>query len=151
MSEKASTLVTQAKQWATQYGDFANGPEGAALTVPLRARAAWEANDARTYAGLFVENGSELIGDTQLKGSQEVLEYLTEAFEGPYRGSRLVEEPEDIRLISDDVAVVVTQGGVVRSGETAALPENRYRAMWMIVKRDGDWRLFTHQTSPLGG
>src|SRR3954470_7511771 len=55
MSEKASSLVAQAKQWATYYGKFTQGEESAALTAPLRARAAWDANDADAFAGVFTE------------------------------------------------------------------------------------------------
>lgn len=151
MSEKASTLVAQAKQWASNYGDYPNGAEGAALTVPLRARAAWDANDAKSYAELFTDDGSELIGDNQLKSRTEVLDYLTDAFAGSYRGSRRTEEPVEVRLLTEDVAVAVTQGALLLAGESTAAPENEYRALWVIVKRDGEWMLFTHQTSPLKG
>ena len=72
MSGKASSLVAGAKQWASLYGDYANGKEGAVLTVPLRLRAAWESNDADALADVFIENGSMLIGDEQLKGREEI-------------------------------------------------------------------------------
>jgi uncharacterized protein (TIGR02246 family) len=150
MPGKATALVAGAKQWATHYGAYANGAEGAALTLPLRARAAWDANDAQTFADLFTADGSELIGDTQLRGRDEILRYLTEAFEGPYKGSRLSLEPLEVNLLTDRVAVAVTEGGMLRSGETTPAPENTLRAVWVIVKQDRDWKLFAHQTSPLG-
>lgn len=151
MTEKAASLVNQAKEWATYYGAYPNGVEGAVLTVPLRARAAWEANDAEAFAELFTANGSELAGDNQLKGRDEIRAYMAEAFEGSYRDSRITEEPVEVRLISDDVAVAVTTGGVIRGGEDAPVPGNVYRAMWVLVREDGDWRLLAHQTSPLKG
>jgi hypothetical protein len=58
MSDDAATLVAQAKQWASQYGDYSNGEKGAAYTAPLRVRAAWEANDPDAFAEMFIENGS---------------------------------------------------------------------------------------------
>lgn len=151
MTAGARSLVDQAKQWATQYGAYANGPEGAVLTVPLRARAAWAAGDARAYSALFTDDGSELLGDVQLRGRAEIEQYLADAFQGPYAGSRISESPVEIRLLTDEVAVAVTEGGVLRKGEETPLPQNSFRGQWVVVKRDGDWQLFSHQTSPLGG
>lgn len=151
MPGKATALVAGAKQWATHYGAYANGPEGAVLTLPLRAGAAWNANDAEAFANLFTADGSELIGDTQLQGRDEILTYLTEAFEGSYKGSRLSQEPLEVNLLTDRVAVAITEGGLLRSGETTPAPENKFRAVWVIVKQDRDWQLFAHQTSPLEG
>ncbi len=151
MSSKASSLVAGAKQWASLYGQYPNGPEGAVLTAPLRIRAAWERNDADAFAEMFVENGSMLVGDEQLKDREEIRSYMSAAFDGPYRGSRLVEEPIEIRLLTDDVALAVTEGGVLTDGADEVPAEYKVRAMWVIVKYDGDWRVASHQTSPVGG
>lgn len=151
MTEKAADLVAQAKQWASYYGDYSNGPEGAVLTVPLRVRAAWEANDADALADVYTENGSELIGDTQLKGREEIREYMARAFAGPLKGASIIEEPVRISLLAEDVAVAVTQGGLRYAGEEEPAPANAYRATWVVVRRNGDWSLLAHQTSPLKG
>jgi uncharacterized protein (TIGR02246 family) len=151
MTSKAASLVDQAKQWAANYGAYPNGTEGAVMTVPLRACAAWEANDAKEFAGLFTSDGSELIGDRQLQGAEEILEYLSEAFAGPYRGSRLSQQASEITMVTDELAVAVAEGAMLRDAESNPAPENRFRAVWVIVKQDGDWKVFAHQTSPLGG
>lgn len=151
MTNKAADLVAGAKQWATYYGDYSNGEEGAVLTAALRIRAAWEANDADALADMFIDNGSMLVGDNQLMSREEIRSYMTEAFAGGFKGARLTEEPKEIRLISDTVAVAITQGGVIRAGEQALAPENEYRALWVIVKVGDDWRVASHQTSPVKG
>jgi uncharacterized protein (TIGR02246 family) len=151
MSSKASSLVAQAKQWATYYGGFTKGEEGAVLSVPLRARATWDRNDADAFAQIFIENGSMLVGDTQLKGREEIRSYIAEAFAGPYRGSRLVEEPDLIQRVSDDVAVAVTHGGVIPPGATELPPDRVARATYVTVKRDGEWQLVSYQSSPIKG
>ncbi|MFE0028535.1 SgcJ/EcaC family oxidoreductase [Amycolatopsis sp. NPDC059021] len=151
MPGKASELVAGAKKWAANYGDFPNGEEGAVLTVPLRIRGAWERNDAELFAEVFADNGSMLVGDKQLKSREEVLEYMKEAFAGDYAGARLEETPVVIRKLSDTVAFAVTKGGVVLKGETGVAPEREVRATWVIVKEDGDWKLLSHQTSPITG
>lgn len=145
----ASTLVAQAKKWATYYGGFTTGPEGAALSAPLRVRAAWENNDADAFADAFAENGSMLVGDEQLTDREQIRAFLATAFAGPYRGARLSEEPLEVRLLSPGVALVITQGGIVYAGETEVSPEREVRALWVLVHTDGDWKVLSHQTSPL--
>lgn len=151
MTTQAARLVVGAKEWASQYGDYANGNEGAVLTAPLRVRAAWAANDADALADMFIENGSMLLGDNQLDGREAIRSYLKDAFAGTYQGSRLVEEPCDIRLLTEAAALAVMQGGVLRAGEETLEPAAHARSTWVVVKRDGDWRVASYQSSPVTG
>jgi uncharacterized protein (TIGR02246 family) len=151
MTSKASELVAGAKQWASYYGDFPNGEEGAVFTIALRLRAAWDAGDADTLADLFTEDGSMLIGDEQLRGREAIRAYLTEQLAGAYRGSRVADEPVQVKFLADGVALAVTKGGFINAGETAIAPENENRATWVVRKEDGDYKLVSHQTSPLRG
>jgi len=149
MTSKATTLVAQAKQWASYYGSYTTGPEGAVLTAPLRFRASWDDNNADAIADLFVENGSLLIGDEQLKGREQIREYMAAAFAGGLKGSKLVETPVEIRLLTEDTAVAITEGGMVSDGGTE--PDKQTRTMWVAAKRDGDWWLVSYQSSPVKG
>jgi uncharacterized protein (TIGR02246 family) len=151
MTNEAASLVTRAKEWATRYGDFSNGEEGAVLTAPLRCDVAWENNDADAFAEMFIENGSMLVGDTQLKSRDEIRAYMAEAFAGGWRGSRLTEEPREIRLLTDTVAIAISEGGILRDGAQSLDPVDEVRILWVIVKRDGDWRITSYQTSPIKG
>jgi len=151
MTEKAASLVESAKQWATYYGGYPNGDEGAAFTAPLRIRAAWDANDADAFADMFVENGSMLVGDRQLMNREEIREYMAEAFSGAYQGSKLTEEPLEIRLLNDTVALAVTDGGIIPKGADSVAPDDLVRGTWLIVRTDNDWRIVSRQTSPIKG
>lgn len=151
MTSKAASLVEGAKQWATYYGDYPNGDEGAAFTAVLRVRAAWDANDADAFARMFVPNGSMLVGDRQLMNSEEIESYMAEAFAGPYRGSRLAEEPVEIRLLTDSVALAVTEGGIIPTGQDSFGSADKVRGTWIIVTAGNDWRVLSRQTSPITG
>ncbi|MDI1461459.1 SgcJ/EcaC family oxidoreductase [Catellatospora sp. KI3] len=145
MTNKAAMLVEGAKEWAANYGDFSNGSEGAVLTAPLRVRAAWGANDADAFADMFIDNGSALFGDRQLTSREEIRQYMAEAFAAGWKGTRLIEEPREIKLLTETSAVVIADGGVARDSE-----ENfTFRTVWVVVKRDGDWRIASYQTSPV--
>jgi len=151
MTERAASLVQSAKQWATYYGEFPNGEKGAAFTAALRVRAAWDANDADAFADMFVENGSMLVGDRQLMNREEIRSYMAEAFSGGYQGTKLTEEPIEIRLLTDSVALAVTDGGIVAPGADSVAPGDLVRGTWIILKTGGDWRIVSRQTSPIKG
>ncbi|MEO3977633.1 SgcJ/EcaC family oxidoreductase [Streptomyces sp. CAU 1734] len=148
---KAALLVDQAKEWAGHYGAFPNGEEGAVLSVPLRFRGAWDRNDADGVAEVFADNGSLLLGDDQLQSREEIRTRLAESFAGPYGGTRITHDPVAVRFITDGVAVAVTEGGLLRDGETTPAPEQLVRAVWVTFKQNGEWKLFSYQTSPVKG
>jgi len=149
MTKNAAALVEGAKEWASHYGAYPNGAEGAVVTAPLRVRAGWDANDADAVADLFVENGSMLIGDAQLSSRDEIRTYLADAFAGAYQGTRLTDEPREVRLLTDDVAIAVTEGGISAQGKDEIDPADKSRSLWVLVKQDGDWRVVSRQTSPV--
>ncbi len=144
-------LVEQARKWAGYYGKYANGPEGAVITVPLRIRAAWDNKDADAFAGMFTEQGSFILGDDTLTNPDEIRDYIKDVFAGPAAGTRFEEEALEIRLLAPNVAIAVMQGGVVLEGETKPDRRRTHRSVYLTVKRDGDWRLLSLQTNPIGG
>lgn len=149
MTNKAAMLVEGAKEWAASYGDYPNGSEGAALTAPLRARAAWGANDADAFAQMFIDNGSALFGDRQLVSREEIRQYMAEAFAAGWKGTRIIEEPREIKLLTETTAVIVADGGMARDGEETFNENTTARTVWVVVKRDGDWRVASYQSCPV--
>jgi uncharacterized protein (TIGR02246 family) len=134
------------------YGPFADTDEKAVLTVPQRIQAAWERNDAHMFADIFTQNGSLLMRDDQLTSRAQIRAYMAAGFQGPYRGARVTGWPLFIRFISADVAMVVTQGGILLAGETLVAPAREIRATWVVVREpDGQLRLLSHQSSPIRG
>lgn len=151
MGNDASSLVAKAKEWASFYGKYPNGEEGAVLSVPLRLRAAWDAGDADALAGIFTEDGSMLVDDTQLQGSDEIRDYHRRAFAEGLAGTKRTEEPIEITFLTQEIAFAVTKGGVIARGAHAIANEDVVCGSWVIAKRDGEWRLVSHQTSPIKG
>ena len=43
-----------------------------------------------------------------------------------------------------------TDGGILAPGETEIDPELAVRSTWVVVKKDGEWRLAAYQNSPRG-
>jgi len=128
-----------------------NADSAAAVAAPERARGAWDANDADAFADLFVENGSILFDDDQLTDRDAIRAYLHDAFAGKLAGTRVVTEPIEVKVLTQDVAVVITEGGVLYGDETEVPADRAVRATWVSVRQEGEWRLFSQQTSPIAG
>ncbi|MEU4776140.1 SgcJ/EcaC family oxidoreductase [Micromonospora sp. NPDC023644] len=134
------------------YRGFTSPDEKAALTVAMRIQAAWAANDPDAFASVFADNGSLLMQDNQLTSREQIRSYMREGFEGPYRGARVKGWPVFLTFLKDDVAMVVTEGGIMFADESEIAPERFIRATWVIRREpSGQLRLLSHQSSPVKG
>ncbi|GAA4705970.1 SgcJ/EcaC family oxidoreductase [Phytohabitans rumicis] len=150
----ASAILAEAgvPEDASYYRQFTAPDEKAALTVAMRIQAAWAANDANIFAGIFTADGSLLMRDTQLVGREEIRSYMAEGFAGRLRNARVKGWPIAVRFLTGDVAMVVTEGGIVLPHDADLLPGNLIRATWIIVRRpDGPPCLVSHHSSPVKG
>lgn len=134
------------------YGEFTSAQERAVLTIPQRITHAWATNDADAFADTFTENGSVLLADNQLTSREEIRAYLRDAFAGGLAGARVTGTPLDVKFLADDVAIAITEGGIVLPGEDDVAPQRRIRAVWVIARgEDGTLSLVSHQSSPVAG
>lgn len=136
---------------ATYYRQFTAPDEKAALTVPMRIQAAWKTNDADTFASVFADNGSLLMRDEQLTSREQIRAYMRAGFDGALAGAHVKGWPLQVTFLAEDTAMVITQGGIILDGETETAPERQIRATWIVVERDGEWSLLSHQSSPIRG
>jgi|GEM_PF-564135 uncharacterized protein (TIGR02246 family) len=133
------------------YGDFTGEKEKEALSVPLQLVAAWAKNDAEGVAKVFTDDGVLILpGDVFKKGRDEIRAFMAAAYAGPFKGTGVTGRPVDVRFAADDVALLRTDGGILAPGETEIDPELAVRSTWVVVKKDGEWRLAAYQNSPRG-
>ncbi|MFV2104747.1 SgcJ/EcaC family oxidoreductase [Micromonospora sp. LOL_024] len=116
--------------------------------LPGRIVSAWAQHDADAFGAVFVEDGTMILPDLYLKGRDAIVAFMRDAFAGPYQGTTVTGQPIDVRILNGDVAVVLTEGGVLLSGENKVAPERAIRACWLMVKGDGGWQLAAYQNSP---
>jgi hypothetical protein len=65
---------------------------------------------------------------------------MAAAFAGPLSGSPATDHPSSIRFLTDDTAIVISEGGIIFPGQDAVASEGLVRATWVLVRRDGGWR-----------
>jgi uncharacterized protein (TIGR02246 family) len=126
----------------------ADADKAAIASLTQRVVAAWAYADADAFASVFTDDGTMILPGVFRKGRTEVRDYMAEAFAGRYRGTQVTGAPIDIRFLAPDVALLLTMGGVLAPGQTEVTTETAIRASWLVVKRDGEWRLAAYQNSP---
>jgi uncharacterized protein (TIGR02246 family) len=89
-----------------------------------------------------------LPGDVFKQGHAEIRGFMAGAFQGPYKGTQVTGQPLGVRFITQDVAVMITQGGVLLPGETEVAAERQIKATWVAVRKGDGWQLAAYQNSP---
>jgi uncharacterized protein (TIGR02246 family) len=112
-----------------------------------RIYTAWAANDADALAALYVEDATVVQPGIYRQNRDDVRAGMAEAFAGPLRISTVVDEVRSVRFLGDDAAVVISEGGIVRAGETELRAERAVRATWVLAKQDVAHRGLPQQPS----
>ena len=120
----------------------------AVLDVLARLYRAWGAGDAEAFVADYTEDASVVQPGVYKKDREEIRTTMAAGFAGPLSGSRATEHPVDVRFLTDDTAVVIGEGGIIFPGQDAVPGERLVRATWVLVRRDGGWRIASYHNSP---
>ncbi|MER7012751.1 SgcJ/EcaC family oxidoreductase [Saccharopolyspora sp. NPDC000359] len=119
----------------------------AALTQKLGA--AWANHDADSFADQFVEDASMIIAGVYRDSRDGIREYMAEAYRGRFKGTRVTGTPVSMRMLGDDVAILLTRGGVLEPGQTEPSDHRAIYASWLVVRDGAGWRLAAYQNTPV--
>jgi uncharacterized protein (TIGR02246 family) len=113
------------------------------------SHAAWAANDADAFADLYDTDATVAVNGIFRNGRDEIRSHMTGAFAGPFAGSSLIEEVSSIHYPTSDVAVVVSESGILLAGAAQVTPERMVRATWTLHRGDDDtWRVTAYASGP---
>jgi uncharacterized protein (TIGR02246 family) len=121
----------------------------AVLAVIKAVYVAWEANDADEFVAVYLDDATVVQPGIYKKDRQEVRATMAAGFGGPLKGSSVIDTPQDVRFVNDETAIVVSEGGILFSGETTCPSERMVRATWVLAKRDDNWFVAAYHNSPL--
>ncbi len=108
---------------------------------------AWAENDVDAFSALYTEDATVVQPGIHKKNKQDIRSTMAAGFAGPLKGSRVVDEPQSIRVIGGDAAIAITEGGILMAGETELPSERRVRSTWVLTKEDGQWYVAAYQNS----
>ena len=118
------------------------------LNVIASVYDAWAANDAEAFAALYTEDATVVQPGIHKKNQGDIRTTMAAGFAGPLKGSRVLDEPQSVRFLGSDAAVVITEGGVLMAGQDELPSERRVRATWVLTNRDGRWYVAAYHNSP---
>lgn len=116
--------------------------------VPARMVKSWAAHDAKAFSELFTQDGTLILPGVYKKGRDEIREFMTAGYAGPYKGTHVTGAPLDIKPLGEGAVALLTVGGVLAPGETVLSDKEAIRASWILVKREAGWQLAVYQNCP---
>lgn len=110
--------------------------------------AAWADNDADAFAKLYTDDATVVTTGVFHQGSAALRDFMAGAFAGPFKGSRAVDDPQDIRVLGGNTAIVVSRAGIIMAGEEEVPAERERFATWVLSKQDGRWLVAAYANAP---
>jgi uncharacterized protein (TIGR02246 family) len=123
--------------------------DSAVHDVPARTTLAWAAHDPEAFAAVFTQDANVVIAGSYLVGRDAVRSYLSAAFAGPMKGTRVVSDPVYLEYLSPDMALMVTVGGALVPGEAEVSPQRALRGTWVLVNGGHEWLIRAYHSSPI--
>jgi uncharacterized protein (TIGR02246 family) len=140
--------MTTTTTTTTDQAGLSDADKAAIASLTQRVVAAWAYHDAGSFADVFTEDGTMILAGVYRKGRAEIRDYMAAAFEGPYKGTQVTGKPIDMRPLGGGAAILLSQGGVLRPGDSEVSEKEAIRAAWVVVRQDGQWRLAAYQNTP---
>ena len=111
---------------------------------------AWAAGDVDAFAALYAADATVVLPNgVYLQGRDAIYAFTAAGFAGPLKGSTTANSDVQVRMISDDVAIVNSLGGTTMAGETEIAADRVRRATWVLSARDGSWLIDSYATCPI--
>ncbi|MFE7131871.1 SgcJ/EcaC family oxidoreductase [Streptomyces sp. NPDC057638] len=140
--------ITAAARDAAPAAAITDEDRAAIAALPQRVVAAWAAQDADAFAEVFTPDGTMIIPGVFQQGREAIRSFLAQAFQGPFKGTRVTGTPVDLRFAGAESGILITRGGILAPGESEPSAERAVNASWVVIKRDGRWLLAAYQNSP---
>jgi uncharacterized protein (TIGR02246 family) len=131
-----------------------NGPatrtdqSGAVRAVLQQVYAAWAAGDADAFAARYVDDATVVMPGVFRRGRAAIRDYMAGAFAGPLNGSRAIDDPQDVRILGGDTAIVVSISGILMAGEQDLPAGREVLSTWVLSRQDERWLVAAYANAP---
>ena len=118
--------------------------QAAVAALAQQMIASWAYGDADGIAELFTEDGTLILPGVYAQGVEDIRAYFKDAFDKDYKNTQVTGKPISLRFFGPDVALLLSQGGVLGENESEISEGQAIRASWFCVKVDGKWKLASY-------
>ena len=66
----------------------------------------------------YLDDASVVQPSVYKKNRQEIQSTMAGGFAGPLKGSHVIDQPQDVRFLNEETAIVISEGGIVFPGGT---------------------------------
>jgi uncharacterized protein (TIGR02246 family) len=116
--------------------------------IPRQIAQGWSEGNGRAIAAVYAADGVLVAGHgVVVRGPSDIASYHDEQFVSELKGSRLTVKITSVRFLKPDVALLQTEGGILWPGQTQLAFGNRGIQSFVVVKRDGVWRVKLFQNT----
>jgi uncharacterized protein (TIGR02246 family) len=108
----------------------------------------WSNADGGMIASVYASDGTLVAGDgTVTRGPGEIARYHDRQFQEFLKGTRLTVAVRSVHFLSEDVALMQTEGGILWPGQQQLAPGNSGIQSFIAVREDGTWRVRLFQNT----
>lgn len=108
----------------------------------------WSNANGAVIAGVYAADGTLVAGDgTVTRGPGEIARYHDRQFQHFLKDTRLTVAVRSVQFLSEDVALMQTEGGILWPGQQQLAPGNRGIQSFVAVREDGTWRVRLFQNT----
>ncbi len=125
-----------------------NDPAESVVSVIHAVYDAWADGDADTFAKLYTDDATVVQPGIYKRNNDDIRTTMAAGFAGPLKGSRVLDEPQSVRFLGPDTAVVITEGGIIMAGQAECPADRLVRSTWVLTRQSGQWCVAAYQNSP---
>lgn len=144
----AALAVTGVAHAGSDMTNYCDHNRAEILDLPHQMFAAWADGDAAGVGAVFTADGHFIPSNgTYLVGRDAIVDYYTHAFAGPLKGTRVIGNPQSVRCLGPNAAVIDGYGGILLPGETYTDPAQvpigrRIIVSWTAVRESNTvWKM----------
>ena len=125
-----------------------SNPADSVMSVIQAVYDAWADGDADTFARLYTDDATVVQPGIYKQNNDVIRTTMAAAFAGPLKGSRVLDEPQSVRFLGSDAAVVITESGILMAGQDELPAGGLVRCTWVLTRRDEQWYVAAYHNSP---
>lgn len=126
-----------------------NDDESAIDAVLAKSYRAWADGDATGMVADYTTDATAIMTGSLRAGRDVIRESMAAAFAGPLKGSSTYNRQLSIRFLGQDVAIVVTESGILLRDQTEVPDKGKVNCTWVLEKRHGRWLIAAYHNSPM--